>query len=637
MNFSNKFKALLVSVALTLSACYPFLNSFVTRATLNISLNDSNQKSIQVFCNAGRGFNEADAINTLLPPAFNGSQDVSVTLKQKCRAIRIDFENQPNTIEVRYAAITSSTGETVDIYNTFISTASSNDVSMADSSKAIFQIHGDDPWVLLNGNFDQLTEPTYHYMGFAALALAYLAGFFMLFDMIKPINRVVSNNLALCLTLGIAFFLRLRYWVDSALPSTVETLGQVWPDEATYFGVSKHILNHGFLSYLTSTDSIIVAPGNPSYLALLFTIFHSIDAIRFINLVLSTVTLFWVYRIGERLFSKRVGLLAAIACALNGQLIEYSATLLTEPLFIFCLIGFTYNLIEYIKPDKDSHVRHAVSACLFLTFGTLTRSILLLYPIALVLVLIYLAITLPKSIQHYDLNRQRLKFLVLCLLILTLTLSCVAYKNQYFFNRFAIATGSGAALWLGSRADSEGDEPPYRGLKYNTHSVTKHYSHISPEGDKLLTEAAKSQIANDPITYLINCAKKPFRLLIGNNYAWFYPQKNIYNWYRGNGESINSLIEKLANILGTTLIVIFGLLGCLSKRREPVTFTTLIAPIAYITVMSIPFMAIQRYGLPIFPLLSILAFSSIIERSIRMILMGITFSLGISGILLIGL
>ncbi|HBJ00737.1 MAG TPA: hypothetical protein DDY89_07440, partial [Lysinibacillus sp.] len=54
-------------------------------------------------------------------------------------------------------------------------------------------------------------------------------------------------------------------------------------------------------------------------------------------------------------------------------------------------------------------------------------------------------------------------------------------KNLIAFDRLTLNNGSGAVLYLGSRADTEGDEPPYRGKDYDTYAITSPYQHLQSE------------------------------------------------------------------------------------------------------------------------------------------------------------
>jgi hypothetical protein len=247
-----------------------------------------------------------------------------------------------------------------------------------------------------------------------------------------------------------------------------------------------------------------------------------------------------------------------------------------------------------------------------LAAASLTRTILLLLPLVLLLPLAWLAWRNKGTQYLQDFKVANVKMMMVSLLIPISLIGAVAIKNHFYFGKFAIATGSGAALWLGSRHDTEGDEPPYRGLQYDTTSITTTaFSHLSPEGDSRLVSAAKENIRKDPLHYLWICLKKPERLLIGNNHAWFFPQSNVKDWYTSSSGEILPLTKIVASIAMASFIAIFGALGAVYNRRAPLVVLTLIIPAGYFLVMSVPFLAIQRYGLPVFPLLALLAFAAL--------------------------
>ena len=207
--------------------------------------------------------------------------------------------------------------------------------------------------------------------------------------------------------------------------------------------------------------------------------------------------------------------------------------------------------------------------------------------------------------------------------LLVVTPLCL--KNQVFFERFTIATGGGAALYLGSRADTEGDEPPYRGKAYimpapgterfseaATHflATPAEQDHLSVTGDKLLTEIGIQNIKHHPLDYAYWNVKKIGRLLVGNNHAWFYPKQSLGDYFQQNGFTPSLL--KASNLTLAVVVAVFGILGLLQmafRRRNGF----LIASIVYYAGISLPFLVIQRYGLPVYLLLTLFAAHAVLE------------------------
>src|SRR6185503_4818223 len=75
-------------------------------------------------------------------------------------------------------------------------------------------------------------------------------------------------------------------------------------------------------------------------------------------------------------------------------------------------------------------------------------------------------------------------------------LALVILRNYWLFGLASIATGSGAALWLGMDPSVNGFDPVYFGMDYDTGAVTQEFTHLSIAGDRLLAGAARMQVAD---------------------------------------------------------------------------------------------------------------------------------------------
>ncbi|MCX5871529.1 MAG: glycosyltransferase family 39 protein [Deltaproteobacteria bacterium] len=447
---------------------------------------------------------------------------------------------------------------------------------------------------------------------------------------------LASEHTPLFIIVTIAALLRIIYWWQSGLPSEPNLLQTMWPDEGTYFSMAQYIMTHGLREYFLAEQSVMTVPGNPIYIALIYTVIHSVNVIRAVNLLLSILNIVFIYKLGKRKFSKPVGLLAAGICAVHGQLIQYSATLLTEPLFLYLFIAGIYYLVltlETVNLPRHRFYRYVIASAFFLTIATLTRSIAMLLPVFLLA-----SIGFREAYSSWQVGKPAypwLKRSALPLLIPVLIVGIVATKNYAFFDRFMVATGSGAALWLGSRADTEGDEPPYRGRTYDTQVITHGASHLSIQGDMLLMEAAKKNIRENPLGYAWWSVKKVGRLVVGSNLAWFYPHKNITDWYCASGRNAVSAANMVFQIILASTIAVYGIIGLVAARGQESFSLITTASVCYLIIFSVPFLVTQRYGLPLVMLLVIPASAIMygawqaVGRMRRVALFGVPFALAI--------
>jgi 4-amino-4-deoxy-L-arabinose transferase-like glycosyltransferase len=124
-------------------------------------------------------------------------------------------------------------------------------------------------------------------------------------------------------------------------------------------------------------------PGYPFFLAAIYGLAgHSYPVVKIVQSVLGALTCVFVLLIGERLFSYRVGAIAASIAAVYPFLIVYAGFLLSETLFVFLSSIFLYALVRL---REHYSVRWAAFAGFILGLMTMTRPMTLLLP-ALLLV-----------------------------------------------------------------------------------------------------------------------------------------------------------------------------------------------------------------------------------------------------------
>lgn len=597
-----------ISVIFCIGAFIGIIGAHLAPVHLDVQLQTKEKGSIQFFFDTGSGFNETQSkrIGLTETPDF-----VHYTLSTQAyglRAIRIDPIDSVGQFEILSLQVNylfwhqQWIGSTELSYLQPVHELKVNPIFFGGLSG---QATGSDPSIIIN-------ELGYlkRWQLIGSLIIAVLVG--LIFLSISIAIRHVGGLKAIfakvympeILILFVASFLRINYLIKSGLPSEPNRIWDMWPDEGSYFTIAQYISSHGLVDYLFSEKSVMSAPGNPVYIALIYTFTNSINAIRILNLTLSVLTIFLIYKLGKKVFSRHVGLLSAGVCALHAQLIGYSATILTEPLFLFLFIAGIYSLMLLLgseKVSRASYKKYSIATAIFLTMAMLTRSLIILLPafllISIAIFEIYRGFLLGKF--PFVLLRRAITPLLVPIIIIGI----IVAKNSIVFDRLITFTGSGAALWLGSRADTEGDEPPYRNRTYDTEAITQGETHITIKGDTLLMAAAKKNIRENPLAYMWWNIKKVGRLSVGSNLAWFYPNKSLSEWFRASGGGIFSAAVMIFQIILASCIVVLGILGLVAyRKREPFGLITA-ASVVYIIVFSVPFLVAQRYGLPLVILL----------------------------------
>lgn len=624
MNTGNRNYKIDILCIFFISALLYFLSinycSYMKPAGLEFEITVSQPTVVQVFFNTGNGYNEKESKRISIAPHV--TEHVTVPLpNSKVKSVRIDPMEIVGTFTIKSMVVKNTKEEFQLMKNDWNSNIIGKQAiklepnqdflageSLGDSAVEILQI----PEMNKVGGKEKLV--------LGILSCLVVGGLYFSFTRRK--GSFAWTKYKVAILLAIAFVVRLSYLNHSSLPSDYRLLTTVWMDENTYFTVARYILDNGFHKYLLDPISMRIAPGTPAYIYFLYSLFENIYYIRIISIGLNCVSLLFVYKIGCLQFDKKVAFLATILCVFFAELVKYSPTLLTEPPFFFLFIAGVYNLLIALKEDRIISFRMLLAG-LLLGFAATTRSILLLYPVALLF--FYATKEIYTSYRAGKIEMKNSKKIVCTLVVFLLVVGPICIKNYMLFGRFTMATGGGVALYLGSRADTEGDEPPYRGKAYimpptgdenfseegnRFLSKPSEMDHLSGVGDKILTNIGIQNIKNHPVDYMYWNMKKIGRLLVGSNLAWFYPKQSLMEYFYASG--LKPTLILAGNITLAVMVALFGLLGMIKmaiNRRNMLLSATII----YYIGISLPFLAIQRYGLPIYILLTLFASYTLLE------------------------
>ncbi len=192
----------------------------------------------------------------------------------------------------------------------------------------------------------------------------------------------------LWIIIGVAFGLRLTI----LLISYVANHGPqefLWDDSPTYIRPAQTFVIDG-----TFTDRdrpiIIRTPGYPLFLALGVLLSHVEIYAVLMQALLGALTVSLVYRIAIAIFAQEpIALLAALAAAVEPAALLFSAMVLTETLFTFCLMLSTYLLLE---ARSSRALRHFAGAGAALTAAIFVRPVALYLPFVVALFLLLWAL-----------------------------------------------------------------------------------------------------------------------------------------------------------------------------------------------------------------------------------------------------
>ncbi len=123
---------------------------------------------------------------------------------------------------------------------------------------------------------------------------------------------------------------------------------------------------------------LIHPPGYPLFLGILYLLFgHSYAAVKVAQSLLGALTCVVILLIGERLFTKRVGMVAAAIAAVYPHLVYYTGILMSETLFLFLSMLFLWALAML---REDFSLRRSAYAGAVLGVASLTRPMLMFIP-----------------------------------------------------------------------------------------------------------------------------------------------------------------------------------------------------------------------------------------------------------------
>jgi len=325
----------------------------------------------------------------------------------------------------------------------------------------------------------------------------------------------LNKNKILILILFLALILRLGYIFILDAPLD-------WNDCKTFHIAAENIFQGKGYSIDGLTPFIAREPGySVFFLVPLYLITgSSIFMAQLLNIVLSLLMIWLIYKIGDKYFSKKIGLIAGFLFAIYPPLIAYSGELMAAIPFAFLVLLGVYLIIQSIEKKSKKIV---FLGGLVLGMAILTKSVATFLPIFLVP---FLFIGLNKN------YKETLKYFLLICLGTLILITPYTIRNYFAFGEFIYnRNDSGLNLWGGSYIPWKGefqgnDAPPVPELTQGLDDKA---------ADKKLRELAIQNIKENPLGVLRIWLKKPgimffkpeFKAILGeeNKLAEFSKEK----------------------------------------------------------------------------------------------------------------
>ncbi len=212
------------------------------------------------------------------------------------------------------------------------------------------------------------------------------------------------------------------------------------------------------------------------------------------------------YRIGETVFSKSVGLIAAALTAIYAYFVYYSAALMTESYYIIAiLLSLHFAMRLASSKDKEQDIKLGLALGISIGVALLLRQVLLLF-LPFLFLWIWISrfrLGAPPPLK----TRQRLPLMAMALSVALIAV-CVLPISIYNYSRFGrfvlLNTNSGYAFFWANN--------PIYGTKFVPILSAAEYRAMIPEGVRHLDEAALDQellkrgiqfVLEDPRRYLL--------------------------------------------------------------------------------------------------------------------------------------
>lgn len=246
-------------------------------------------------------------------------------------------------------------------------------------------------------------------------------------------RNISSKQLVLPAILLLALLLRL-IWVFSfcALPVN---------DALHYEQLAQSVIHDNLFAIhgLTIANTL---PGYPFFISLIYYLTgQSLLMVYLIQAILGTLTVLLIWLISKQLqLPNRVGIIASLLLATYINVIAYTSLMLTETLFVFCMMGGIYMWLRMLV---------SMFSILLVSFGSLFIGYsILIKPQVLIFYLLFWAFNLYK----YKNYRSQLILIACCAIIPFLWM----LRNWSQVGEFALSTNHWENIFIGNHKGASG-------------------------------------------------------------------------------------------------------------------------------------------------------------------------------------
>lgn len=345
------------------------------------------------------------------------------------------------------------------------------------------------------------------------------------------------------------------------------------------------------------------APLYPYFLAIIFKIFgHDLFAARVIQAVLGGLSCVFLGLAARRLFSERVGLIAASILALYPPAIFFDGLIQKSTLDLVLMTALLALLAEFIS---RSQLRWLILAAVVLGLFTLNReNARILYPCILIWLLMYF-----RDCRW----SMRLQWAAIFTGALLLVLLPVGFRNYHVGGEFLLSTSQlGPNLYIGNHHGARGSYEPLVAEHGSAAFERDDAIHLAEEalGRKLSAGEVSNYwvgksfefIRSEPLSWLRLMGRK-LLLTVSGREAADTESLEAYTEY--------SVLLWSLSWLGFGLILPLGVLGIWLTRKDWQRLAILYAMMLAIIFAVAVFYVVARYRYPLVPIVVLFAAAAI--------------------------
>jgi 4-amino-4-deoxy-L-arabinose transferase-like glycosyltransferase len=296
------------------------------------------------------------------------------------------------------------------------------------------------------------------------------------------------------------------------------------------------------------------------YLAVIYTIVgvHPL-APRLVQAVIAGVLHPWLtYRIGNRLFGERVGLVAALLTAAYSYFVLYASSLMTETFYLLAIL-WAFDILTRMAARAERRDFRALCWKTWVLLGVALGVGVLLRQVLLITVPILLAWTWWALCRREQLTTLRalLPRMILTVGIIAVFILPWTIRNYAAFDRFVLLnTNAGFAFFLSNHPIHEtsfiailgDDHPTYREL------LPTELLHLDEASlDRALLGEGLRGVFDDPVRYLLLSASRT---------------KDLFKFWPSSDSSTSSNLARILSFGVCVPFIGWGLFLSLMNRRR---------------------------------------------------------------------